>query len=91
MITHGLPISGVSKTSPAKEPIPAGAPLLDVNATVIFGGLEVSTDQRRNSLKISGFRAPNVGYGRRVMRGWSTAVDGWSVTFGPSRPYRLAR
>ena len=41
VVTHGLPIFGGFENVTAKERIPIGAPLLDVNATVIFGGLEV--------------------------------------------------
>jgi Domain of unknown function (DUF5668) len=41
VITHGMPIFGGFDNVTAKERIPAGAPVLDVNATVIFGGLEV--------------------------------------------------
>jgi hypothetical protein len=41
VITHGMPIFGGFENVTAKERIPAGAPVLDVNATVIFGGLEV--------------------------------------------------
>jgi hypothetical protein len=41
VITHGMPIFGGFENVTAKETIPAGAPVLDVNATVIFGGLEV--------------------------------------------------
>lgn len=39
--THGMPIFGGFENVTAKETVPAGAPVLDVNATVIFGGLEV--------------------------------------------------
>jgi hypothetical protein len=41
VITHGMPIFGGFENVTAKEMIPAGAPVLDVNATVNFGGLEV--------------------------------------------------
>ena len=41
VITHGIPIFGGFENVTAKESVPAGAPVLDVNATVIFGGLEV--------------------------------------------------
>lgn len=41
VITHGMPIFGGFENVTAKERIPIGAPVLDVNATVIFGGLEV--------------------------------------------------
>jgi hypothetical protein len=41
VITHGMPIFGGFENVTAKQRIPAGAPVLDVNATVIFGGLEV--------------------------------------------------
>ena len=41
VITHGMPIFGGFDNVTAKERIPAGAPVLDVDATVIFGGLEV--------------------------------------------------
>ena len=41
VVTHGMPIFGGFENVTAKEPIPAGAPVLDINATVIFGGLEV--------------------------------------------------
>ena len=41
VVTHGLPIFGGFDNVTAKESIPAGAPVLDINATVIFGGLEV--------------------------------------------------
>ncbi|MEX0698320.1 MAG: hypothetical protein WD651_01850 [Acidimicrobiia bacterium] len=41
VITHGMPIFGGFENVTAKERIPAGAPVLDINATVIFGGLEV--------------------------------------------------
>jgi len=41
VVTHGLPIFGGFDNITAKEKVPVGAPLLDVNATVIFGGLEV--------------------------------------------------
>ena len=39
--THGLPIFGGFENVTTKEPIPVGSPVLDINATVIFGGLEV--------------------------------------------------
>jgi hypothetical protein len=41
VITHGMPIFGGFENVTAKERIPIGAPVLDVNATVFFGGLEV--------------------------------------------------
>ncbi|HUP18009.1 MAG TPA: hypothetical protein VM848_18420 [Acidimicrobiia bacterium] len=41
VITHGMPIFGGFENVTAKERIPIGAPVLDINATVIFGGLEV--------------------------------------------------
>jgi hypothetical protein len=41
VITHGLPIFGGFGNVTAKEETPANAPVLDINATVLFGGLEV--------------------------------------------------
>jgi hypothetical protein len=41
VITHGLPIFGGFENVTANERIPVGAPVLDINATVLFGGLEV--------------------------------------------------
>jgi hypothetical protein len=41
VITHGLPIFGGFDNITTKEQIPPGAPVLDINATVLFGGLEV--------------------------------------------------
>lgn len=41
VVTHGIPIFGGFDNITAKEKIPMGAPILDVNATVLFGGLEV--------------------------------------------------
>jgi hypothetical protein len=41
VVTHGMPIFGGFENVTATESIEPGAPLLDVNATVIFGGLEV--------------------------------------------------
>jgi hypothetical protein len=41
VVTHGMPIFGGFENVTAKERIPVGAPILDVNATVFFGGLEV--------------------------------------------------
>ncbi|HEY7565262.1 MAG TPA: DUF5668 domain-containing protein [Acidimicrobiia bacterium] len=39
--THALPIFGSVKNITASEPVMAGAPTLDLSATVIFGGIEV--------------------------------------------------
>jgi len=39
--THGLPIFAGFENITAKETLTADAPALDINATVIFGGLEV--------------------------------------------------
>ena len=39
--THGMPIFGGFENVTATEHIEEGAPILDINATVIFGGLEV--------------------------------------------------
>jgi hypothetical protein len=41
VVTHGIPIFGGFDNITAKERVSVGAPELDVNATVIFGGLEV--------------------------------------------------
>lgn len=41
VLTHGLPIFGGFENVTAKEPVPPEAPVLDINATVLFGGLEV--------------------------------------------------
>ncbi|HJU81027.1 MAG TPA: DUF5668 domain-containing protein [Acidimicrobiia bacterium] len=41
VVTHGMPIFGGFDNVTARERVTAGAPTLDVNATVIFGGLEV--------------------------------------------------
>ncbi|MGH8927863.1 MAG: LiaF transmembrane domain-containing protein, partial [Acidimicrobiia bacterium] len=41
VITHGMPIFGGFENVTAKEAVPADAPVLDINATVLFGGLEV--------------------------------------------------
>ena len=41
VVTHGMPIFGGFENVTATESIGQGAPTLDVNATVIFGGLEV--------------------------------------------------
>lgn len=41
VVTHGMPIFGGFENVTTTERIPEGAPTLDVNATVIFGGLEV--------------------------------------------------
>jgi hypothetical protein len=41
VVTHGMPIFGGFDNVTAKEKVAVGAPTLDVNATVIFGGLEV--------------------------------------------------
>jgi hypothetical protein len=41
VITHGFPIFGGFDNVTAKERIPENAPVLDVSATVLFGGLEV--------------------------------------------------
>jgi hypothetical protein len=41
VVTRGLPLFGGIENATAKEPIPADAPTLAVNATVLFGGLEI--------------------------------------------------
>ncbi len=41
VVTHGMPIFGGFENVTTTEPLQDGAPTLDVNATVIFGGLEV--------------------------------------------------
>ena len=41
VITRGLPLFGGIDNVTAKEPVPADAPTLAVNATVLFGGLEI--------------------------------------------------
>jgi hypothetical protein len=41
VVTRGLPIFGAFDNVTAKETLPADAPVLDINATVLFGGLEV--------------------------------------------------
>lgn len=41
VVTHGLPIFGGFDNVTAKEQVPPGGPVLDINATVLFGGLEV--------------------------------------------------
>jgi hypothetical protein len=41
VVTHGMPIFGGFDNVTARETVAVGAPTLDVNATVIFGGLEV--------------------------------------------------
>lgn len=41
VVTHGMPIFGGFENVTTTEPVLEGAPTLDVNATVIFGGLEV--------------------------------------------------
>jgi hypothetical protein len=41
VVTHGMPIFGGCENVTTTEPIREDAPTLDVNATVIFGGLEV--------------------------------------------------
>ena len=41
VVTHGMPIFGGFENVTTTESIEPGAPLLDVNATIIFGGLEV--------------------------------------------------
>jgi hypothetical protein len=41
VVTHGMPIFGGFDNVTARETVSVGAPTLDVNATVIFGGLEV--------------------------------------------------
>lgn len=39
--THGMPIFGGFENVTVSEPFVEGAPTLDINATVIFGGIEV--------------------------------------------------
>ena len=41
VITRGLPLFGGIENATAKDPVPADAPTLAVNATVLFGGLEI--------------------------------------------------
>jgi Domain of unknown function (DUF5668)/Cell wall-active antibiotics response 4TMS YvqF len=41
VVTRGLPLFGGIENATAKETIPADAPTLAVNATVLFGGLEI--------------------------------------------------
>ena len=41
VVTRGLPLFGGIENATAKEPVPADAPTLAVNATVLFGGLEI--------------------------------------------------
>jgi len=41
VITRGLPLFGGIDNATAKDPVPADAPTLAVNATVLFGGLEI--------------------------------------------------
>jgi len=41
VVARGLPLFGGIENATAKEPIPADAPTLAVNATVLFGGLEI--------------------------------------------------
>ena len=41
VVTRGLPLFGGIDNATAKEPVPADAPTLAVNATVLFGGLEI--------------------------------------------------
>lgn len=41
VVVKGLPLFGGFENKTAKEPIPEGAPLLIINATAIFGGVEV--------------------------------------------------
>ncbi|MGF1666476.1 MAG: LiaI-LiaF-like domain-containing protein [Acidimicrobiia bacterium] len=41
VITHGLPLFGGFENITTKESLPEDAPVLDISATVLFGGLEV--------------------------------------------------
>jgi Domain of unknown function (DUF5668) len=41
VVTRGLPLFGGIENATAKDPVPADAPTLAVNATVLFGGLEI--------------------------------------------------
>ena len=41
MTTKGIPILGGFENVTTKEMLPAGSPHLDINATVLFGGLEL--------------------------------------------------
>ena len=41
VITRGLPLFGGIENATAKDPVPADAPTLAINATVLFGGLEI--------------------------------------------------
>ena len=41
VVTRGLPLFGGIDNATAKEAVPADAPTLAVNATVLFGGLEI--------------------------------------------------
>ena len=41
VVTRGLPLFGGIENTTAKDPVPADAPTLAVNATVLFGGLEI--------------------------------------------------
>ncbi len=41
VVTRGLPLFGGFENATSKDSLPADAPVLDINATVLFGGLEV--------------------------------------------------
>ena len=41
VVTRGLPLFGGIENATAKEPVSPDAPILAVNATVLFGGLEI--------------------------------------------------
>jgi hypothetical protein len=41
VLTHGLPLFGGFENVTIKERLPEDAPILDISATVLFGGLEV--------------------------------------------------
>jgi hypothetical protein len=41
VVTKGMPIFGGFENVTAKEGVPDGAPRLEINATVLFGGLEI--------------------------------------------------
>ena len=41
VVTRGLPLFGGIENATAKDPVPADAPTLAINATVLFGGLEI--------------------------------------------------
>lgn len=41
VLTHGIPLFGGFENITAKEELPEDAPVLDISATVLFGGLEV--------------------------------------------------